>query len=125
MSWVLVALAGAAGAVSRAVVDHLVRARLAGPMPLGTVVVNVTGGLLAGLVAGAVVTGWIGPQAQLVVAGGYLGAYTTFSTAMVETVGLAERHGPLVAGVEVVGHSLAALVAAGAGWALAVGLLGA
>ena len=58
--FVLVALAGGAGAATRFVVDGVVRARTRGDYPLGTMVVNVTGSLLLGL---AVVEGAIDADA--------------------------------------------------------------
>jgi len=75
-----VALAGAAGAVARAWLGREVRRRAARP-GLGTLVVNLAGAFLLGL--------WSGlpnlPAAWLEVAGtGFLGAFTTFSTWMLE-----------------------------------------
>lgn len=95
MIWGAVMLAGALGAVCRFLVDLAVTgagARLpgGGRWPLGTVVVNATGSLAAGSVAGLAATGLLPADGELVVGGGFLGAYTTFSTVMVQTVRLLE-----------------------------------
>lgn len=89
----LVAVAGGLGAAARFVVDGAVRARTPGAaFPWATVVVNVSGSLLIGLVTGVLLGA--GDPAHLEpwrlgVATGFCGGYTTFSTAMVETVRLA------------------------------------
>lgn len=92
---VLVMVAGAAGAVTRFLLDSEVRRRHPSVVPWGTVFVNVSGSLLIGLVAGAVL--FHGQRsAWLTIAGtGFCGGYTTFSTAGVETVRLVQqgRHG--------------------------------
>lgn len=88
----LVAVAGGLGAAARFVVDGAVRARTPGAaFPWATVVVNVSGSLLIGLVTGVLLGA--GDPAHLEpwrlgVATGLCGGYTTFSTAMVETVRL-------------------------------------
>lgn len=55
--------------------------------PAGTLVVNVTGSLLIGLVAGlAESRALIGPDARLLLVTGMLGGYTTFSAFSLETL---------------------------------------
>jgi CrcB protein len=76
-----IAVAGAAGAVARYLVDDAVSRRAR--TPAGTSVVNITGCLLLGLVAGRV-TG----DARAVLGTGFLGAYTTFSAYAVHVVEL-------------------------------------
>ncbi|GAA3534064.1 hypothetical protein AFL01nite_21070 [Aeromicrobium flavum] len=87
----LVALAGGVGAVLRLVVDGLVSRSVRTSVPLGTLVVNVTGSFLLGLVV-ARTTG--GGDVARVVGIGLLGGYTTFSSASVEAVELARLAGP-------------------------------
>ena len=84
MIGLLVALAGGLGAVVRFLVDAAVggRARRFG-MPLGTVVVNVTGSFLLGLLTGWWATHTADPGVRLVLGTGFLGGYTTISTASV------------------------------------------
>jgi CrcB protein len=110
----LVALAGGAGAVGRLVVDGEVRRRLGDGRPLGTALVNLSGSLLLGLLTGLAVGG-LPPTARLVLGTGFLGGYTTFSTAAVETVrlGLDGRRGAAV--LHGVGQLVAAVLLAGVG----------
>lgn len=123
MIWVLVAIAGALGAASRFLVSQALLPRSSAQRPWGTLVVNVTGALAAGSIAAAVTARWLAPETAVVVAGGFLGAYTTFSTAMVEAVQLAQRRSGAAALALVVGESIAALVAAGVGWVVVTGML--
>jgi CrcB protein len=92
------ALAGGVGAVARLVLDGVVRSRTGSGYPAGTMLINLTGSLLLGLVVG--LTGGLLPEtARLVVGTGFLGGYTTFSTAAVETVRLvADRRWSAAAG---------------------------
>lgn len=85
MTGLLLALAGGLGAVARFEVDSLV-ARRSGRLsvPAGTLVVNVTACFLLGLV-----TGWASSSDVGQVLGvGFLGGYSTFSTASVEAARL-------------------------------------
>jgi CrcB protein len=114
MTVLLLALAGGLGAVARFVLDGTVTAARSWRYPVGTTVINLSGsfllGLLAGLAAGRLLPG----SALLVLGTGFLGGYTTFSTAAYETVRLVEQrrwvaalvHG---AGQVVVATALAAL----------------
>lgn len=78
----LAAACGGLGAATRYIVD-LGIARLTGTrFPWGVMVINVTGSLALGLVIGML------PGAAFVAGAGFLGGYTTFSTAMIDTVAL-------------------------------------
>jgi fluoride exporter len=85
-----VALAGAAGAGARLLVDTQVRRLRRTHLPWGTAVVNVSGTLLLGLLVGAARADRLSSTVLLVLGTGFCAAYTTFSTWMVETVALAE-----------------------------------
>lgn len=87
---VLICLLGGLGAASRFVVDGLIRARWRQQLPVGTIIVNVFGSFLIGILASAQITGAIPASGFAVGATGFCGAFTTFSTAMVETVRLAQ-----------------------------------
>jgi CrcB protein len=114
LAWLGVGLVGALGAYARVAVGGAVAARFVGTFPLGTFVVNCTGGLLLGLLTGIAVRG----DAHLVLATGFLGAYTTFSTWMVEAQRLAEDGDWATMWLCLVGSMLAGLAATGAGWLL-------
>jgi len=85
MIWLLVSLAGGIGAVTRFIVDAGVRRQAPRiGVPLGTAAINITGSFLLGWVTGwwAAHTG--DPSLKLILGTGFLGGYTTFSTASVE-----------------------------------------
>ena len=115
----LLGAAGGVGAVVRYLLDTAVSARVRGSLPLATIGINVTGSFLLGLVAGLVLRGVADPAVQAVIGTGFLGGYTTFSTASYQSVSLAlsGRWGAAV--VNGVGTLAASLAAALAGLALA------
>ena len=77
----LVIACGGAGAVARFAVDSLVQSRRLGEFPVGTLVVNLSGAFLLGLLVGLGT-----PRHTMTVLGtATLGSYTTFSTWMLET----------------------------------------
>jgi len=118
---VVMALAGGLGAVVRFVVDTSVARRTHRRAPLGTMVVNISGSFLLGLIT-ALALSHAGPHDLTVVAGtGFLGGYTTFSAASVETVNLA-RTGGWRAGLRAARHAVVMLVAALAAAALGLWL---
>lgn len=91
--WVfaLLVICGGLGAVCRFLVDSAINKHNRLKFPLGTIVVNVTAcfllGLLTGLVAahaGAIGGAQAAATAKLVLGTGFLGGYSTFSTASVE-----------------------------------------
>ncbi|MDQ2630229.1 MAG: fluoride efflux transporter CrcB [Actinomycetota bacterium] len=97
VAWVGVALLGGFGALARFGLTLLVADRLHSRFPLGTLAVNLSGAFLLGLLAGTSLDG----DTRLVLGAGALGAYTTFSTWMLETqrVGEAGRQRLAVANV--------------------------
>jgi CrcB protein len=86
-----IAVAGGAGSALRFVVDGAVKARTGGPFPLATNVINVTGSFGLGLLTGLAAAAGLPHDWLLVLGGGLLGGYTTFSTASIETVRLAQQ----------------------------------
>ncbi|HBH57018.1 MAG TPA: chromosome condensation protein CrcB [Arthrobacter bacterium] len=115
----LLGLAGGLGAGTRFVVDGLVRSRLRTALPVGTIAINITGSFLLGLVAGAVIVGAAPPELQAIAGTGFLGGYTTFSTASFETVRLVQSRRTGLALLNGFGTAVAAVGAAAAGLALA------
>lgn len=84
-------VAGAFGALLRYEAELHVR-RLLGPsFPWGTLVINVSGGFVLGLLTGLAAHHGISSGTLTVLGTGLLGAYTTFSTFTFDTVTLSER----------------------------------
>jgi CrcB protein len=110
-----VAVAGGAGAVARLVLDGVLRSRFALNFPLGTTVINVSGSLLLGLVTGLALTHGLPTEWRVVLGTGFLGGYTTFSTASFETVRLAQQRRYRAALINGFGMMVLALAAAGLG----------
>ncbi|WP_407361373.1 fluoride efflux transporter FluC [Microbacterium sp. LBN7] len=114
--FVAAALAGGIGAVLRYLADLGV-ARLAGRrLPWGILIVNVTGSFALGLVTTAL------PDAAFLLGAGLLGGYTTFSTAMLDTVALWRDGERPASAVNAVGMLVLGLAAAGLGLMLGAAL---
>ncbi len=85
-AWIAVGLLGGAAAAGRYLIDTAVTARSDHPFPHGILAINIAGALALGLVAGAALEG----QALIVVAGGGIGSFTTFSTWILDSHRLAD-----------------------------------
>ena len=100
LAFVAVALAGGLGAVCRFVLDAWVNARWplsvsGSTVKLGTFAMNVTGSLALGIVTGLTTRYAVDSQMTLVIGTGFMGGYTTFSTAMWDALSLGrdeQRH---------------------------------
>jgi CrcB protein len=91
--WVAVGLLGGTAAAARFLIDSAFVARTDHPFPLGVLAINLAGSLVLGLVAGAALEG----EALVIVAGGGIGSFTTFSTWMLDSHRLADAgHAHLV-----------------------------
>jgi len=86
-----VAVAGALGAPVRYLLDGFVQERNDGVFPRGTLVINVTGSFILGLLTGLLLYHAFPSDLKVVLGTGFCGAYTTFSTFTYETVRLAEE----------------------------------
>lgn len=88
MTWMAIAVGGALGSVARHGVNHLVHIRwLTTRFPVGTVVVNVAGCFVIGLLAGLLASERIALRAHWreFIFVGLLGGFTTFSTFGLDT----------------------------------------
>lgn len=119
LEWLVLAATGALGATARYLVDRAVSSRTRGAPPGGTLVVNVTGSFLAGVVTGLALYHAFPGTARLALGTGFCGAYTTFSTFTVETVRLVEAGAVARAARSALGTVVTCFVAAAAGLALA------
>jgi fluoride exporter len=85
--WTGVMLIGGIGSVLRFLVDRAVARRAARSFPFGTLTVNISGAALLGFLAGLALS----KDAALLAGTAFVGAYTTFSTWMLETHRLSEE----------------------------------
>ena len=85
--WAGVLVAGGVGAVLRFLVDRTVARRAARAFPFGTLVVNLSGSVLLGLISGLALS----PELALLTGTALVGSYTTFSTWMLESQRLSEE----------------------------------
>lgn len=119
MTYVLVAIFGAAGAVSRYWVDGRISDLTHGQFPWGTFVINVVGAFALGiLVALTTERLLISPNWRVALGIGFLGSFTTFSTYAYESVKLAEDGAVGLALVNSVGMVALGMLAAALGLAL-------
>ncbi len=122
-----VALGGAIGGVARFWISGVVARRFGETFPWGTMVVNVSGALAIGVLAGLLLEGdshagttlplWAG----LVI--GVLGSYTTVSSLSLQTLALARNAEPLRASLNVVGSLILGLGAVAVGYLATVAFL--
>lgn len=118
MTLLWVALGAAVGAPLRYLVDHAVQTRHDSVFPWGTLIVNITGSFLLGLLL-ALPTG---PALTAVLGTGFCGALTTYSTFSYETLRLAQDRSHLRAGLNVLISIVAGLGAAYSGLCLALAI---
>jgi fluoride exporter len=85
--WAAVVVIGGAGSVLRFYVDGIVASASGRDFPYGTLVVNLSGAVLLGLITGL----GVGGNAALLAGTAAVGSYTTFSTWMLESQRLTEE----------------------------------
>jgi CrcB protein len=122
LAWLAFLVAAAIGAPARYLIDNLVQDRTSGVFPWGTLVVNLSGCVLLGLLTGLALYHSLDPTIRTVIGTGGIGAYTTFSTFTFETVRLAEEGATNEALRNALGSVLAGLAAASVGLAIAAAL---
>lgn len=109
--WTALIAAGGLGTVARYGVDLATLRLLGGRFPWGTSTVNISGAFLLGLLTAAAL-----PEAWAPIVGiGFLGAYTTFSTWMIQSYELADGDEKWRAVANIVIPMVAGLAAAAIG----------
>lgn len=87
-----IAIGGAAGAVGRHFVNVGMASFMGHGFPWGTLVINIGGSLIMGVLVHAMETSWtISPELRGFMTVGALGAFTTFSTFSLDVVSFYER----------------------------------
>jgi CrcB protein len=114
----LTLLAGASGALARFLLDALIKRRWTSTFPWATVIINVTGSLLLGVLAGLVLFHGQSSTWQTVIGTGFCGGYTTFSTASFETVRLVQQDRRMQALANAAGSLVSSVAACAAAVAL-------
>lgn len=112
----LAAVCGGLGAAARYLIDTGVARLVGARFPSGVMLINITGSFALGVVVGAL------PEVASVVGVGFLGGYTTFSTAMVDTVALWRDGARRAALLNAIGMLVAGVLAALAGLLLGAAL---
>jgi CrcB protein len=119
MLW-YIAAGSAIGGVSRYLLGGLAQRLLDTTFPVGTLLVNVTGSLVLGVIVRyGVETATLTPEMRALLTVGLCGGYTTFSTFSYETAALLEDGEWTRAGLYVAGSVLLSLLGMFLGFALA------
>jgi fluoride exporter len=113
-----VGLAGSLGAAARYLLGRFIAERAGAEFPFGTLLINVTGAFFIGLLFALTARKLLAPAWQTVLATGFLGGYTTFSTMSWEGVQLARGGSSYLSLLYFGGNLLLGLLAALLGLAL-------
>ena len=119
MTWVAIGIGGALGSMARHALNHVTHTHwLSTRFPAGTVVVNLAGCLVIGLLAGAIASGRVTLPLHWreFVFVGLLGGFTTFSTFSLDTLVLARTHSAGYAALNVALQVAGGLLAAWLGY---------
>ena len=118
-----IATGGALGALARFGLSTVVQQASGGTFPRGTLVVNLSGSFLIGILMEAFDAAVIPTEWRSFLAIGFLGAYTTFSTYTFETIQMLRDGEFGFASLNVIGANVAGLAAVAFGMYLARAVL--
>lgn len=93
----LVGFGGAFGSVCR----YLIAKMIEGTFPWSTMIVNILGSLLIGMLVGLTGKGMLSPEMKLLLVTGFCGGFTTFSTFANESFGMLKTGDALIAALYV------------------------
>ncbi|MCD4813890.1 CrcB family protein [bacterium] len=111
MKLLLVALAGGLGTLSRYGLSGIVQRSSSGSFPWGTLVVNITGCLMFGVVWAIVENRFqISSDIRTIVLVGFMGAFTTFSTFVFETQALLQDSEWLLAATNMLAQNISGVL---------------
>lgn len=91
MEYILLGIGGAFGSLTRYKLGNIISEKTKSKFPFGTFIINITGAFLLG----ALTSSGISKNMLLLLADGFMGAYTTFSTFMYEGFNLFEGRNKL------------------------------
>ena len=123
MNYLWVAVGAVAGASARYFLSGLIARNFSATFPYSTLLINVTGSLVLGFfLVYSTDRVLLDPRWRLLIAVGFCGSYTTFSSYAFESFALMEQGQWLLVGLNAVASNVLCLVAVVAGAALARGL---
>ena len=99
------------GGILRYLLSQFVQSKFLSAFPFGTLIVNIIGCFLIGMVFGLTDRGTLTPEWRLFLATGLIGGFTTFSAFSLETVGLLRDGQLLYATTYIVGTVIIGLLA--------------
>ncbi len=108
--WLILSVGGILGTFLRYLVSSWVPEFAGTGFPYGTWIVNLTACLIVGVLAGMGSRGALRPNARLLLMTGFCGAYSTFSTWILETSNLADNGEMMRAGANLIGNLGAGLI---------------
>ena len=119
MNWAVagaVAAGGAIGSVARYMLNGFIQSADWGGFPFGIFIVNITGGLIMGVLTALMALKWnVSLELRAFLTTGILGGYTTFSTFSLDSAMLIQRHAYGQAATYIVGSALLSILALFAG----------
>lgn len=119
-----VGLGGFLGAISRYIISMQASRLFTGRIPIGTLFVNILGGLLIGFILELnSKTNVISPQMKLFLTIGLMGGLTTFSTFSYETVGLFSDGSYISAMVNIILNVILSLIGVVIGKSILINLI--
>ncbi len=123
MNYLWIAVGAVAGASVRYFLSGLIARNFSATFPYSTLLINVTGSLVLGFfVVYSTDRVLLDPRWRLLVAVGFCGSYTTFSSYAFESFALLEQGQWLLVGLNALASNVLCLAAVLAGAALARGL---
>ncbi len=120
VSYVWIALGAVVGAGARYFLSILISRYFASAFPYSTLLINITGSLILGFfLVFSTERALLDPRWRLLIAVGFCGSYTTFSSYAFESFALMERGQWLLSGINIAASNALCLAAVLAGAALA------
>jgi fluoride exporter len=117
----LIAIGGAFGSMARYLLSSTIARVLPAAFPFGTLMVNVLGCMLFGLIVGSTRVAWLTtPEARSLLLVGVLGGFTTFSTFAYDSVLLLRSGHTVPAMLNVAGQIAIGMAALWGGYVLAI-----
>jgi CrcB protein len=123
LNYLWISLGAVVGAGMRYFLNGLIARYASTVFPYGTLLINITGSMILGFfLIFSTERALLDPRWRLLIAVGFCGSYTTFSSYAFESFALLERGQWLLASVNILGSNVLCLAAVLAGAALARGL---